>query len=279
MLRSGSGEPLVLLHGVTNGERVWHPVVPLLGEHHDVIVPVALAHHGGRKVTKRPVDHLDVLDDAERTLDELGLEAPHLAGNSMGGWVAIDLARRGRAKSVCALSPAGLWDSDEARTRVLRFLVRNVRDTRRARPVLGQLSRSKGFRRWALRKGVAYGDRVSRADFIALVDEALGGECVEDIALLKAELEPLDPPPCPITIAWAEHDRVFPSDPYMRRAREMVPGAKFVVLDDVGHVPMLDDPRLVAETILGVTGAASSAAMLGEGPARFGSAGEGSEAP
>ena len=103
-----------------------------------------------------------------------------------------------------------------------------------------------------LRKGVAYGDRVSRADFIALVDEALGGECVEDIALLTAELEPLDPPPCPITIAWAERDRVFPIDPYMKRAREVVPGAEFVVLDDVGHVPMLDDPRLVAETILGV---------------------------
>jgi pimeloyl-ACP methyl ester carboxylesterase len=255
MLRSGSGEPLVLLHGVTNGERVWHPVVPLLSDHHDVIVPVALAHKGGRRVTKRPVDHVDVVDDAERTLDELGLDAPHLAGNSMGGWVALDLARRGRAKTVCALSPAGLWDSEESRTRVLRFLVRNVRDTRRARRILPLLSRSNGFRRWALRKGVAYGERVSRADFIALVDEALGGECVEDIALLTAELEPLDPPPCPIAIAWAEHDRVFPIGPYLSRAREVVPGARFTVLEDVGHVPMLDNPRLVAETILEVTGA------------------------
>lgn len=258
-MRSGEGEPLVLLHGVTNGERVWHPVVPLLAEHHDVIVPVALAHAGGRKVTRRPVDHVDVVDDAERTLDELGLEAPHLAGNSMGGWVALDLARRGRAKTVCALSPAGLWDSDEARTRVLRFLVRNVRDTRRARRVLPQLSRSKGFRRWALRKGVAYGDRVSRAEFIALVDEALGGECVEDIALLTSELEPLDPQPCPITIAWAERDRVFPIGPYLARARQVVPGARFTVLEDVGHVPMLDDPRLVAETILETTGARAPA--------------------
>jgi pimeloyl-ACP methyl ester carboxylesterase len=255
MLRTGSGEPLVLLHGVTNGERVWHRVVPHLSEHHDVIVPVALAHHGGRKVTKRPVGHVDVVDDAERTLDELGLEAPHLAGNSMGGWVALDLARRGRAKSVCAFSPAGLWDSDEARTRVLRFLVRNVRDTRRAQRVLPLLSRSKGFRRWALRKGVAHGERVTRAEFIALVDEALGGECVEDIALLTSELEPLDPPPCPIAIAWAEHDRVFPIAPYLARAEAVVPGAHFLVLEDVGHVPMLDDPKLVAETILEATGA------------------------
>ena len=245
----------MLLHGVNDGERVWHPVVPLLSEHHEVIVPVALAHKGGRRVTKRPVDHVDVVDDAERTLDELGLEVPHLAGNSMGGWVALDLARRGRAKTVCALSPAGLWDSEESRTRVLRFLVRNVRDTRRARSVLPLLSRSKGFRRWALRKGVAYGDRVSRTEFITLVDEALGGECVEDIALLTAELEPLDPPPCPITIAWAEHDRVFPIKPYLARAREVVPGARFTVLADVGHLPMLDDPQLVAETILAVTGA------------------------
>ena len=255
MLRSGSGEPLVLMHGVTNGAQVWRQVVPLLSDRHDAIAPVALAHKGGRKVTRRPVDHVDVVDDAERTLDELGIDTAHLAGNSMGGWVALDLARRGRARSVCALSPAGLWDSEEARTRVLRFLVRNVRDTRRGRRVVPLLSRSKGFRRWAMRKGVAYGDRVSRAHFLAMVEEVLGGECVEDIALLTSELEPLDPPPCPITIAWAEHDRVFPVGPYLARAKEVVPGASFKVLEDVGHVPMLDDPRLVADTILEATGA------------------------
>ena len=125
------------------------------------------------------------------------------------------------------------------------------------------LSRSKGFRRWALRKGVAHGERVSRAEFIALVDEALGGECVEDIALLTAELEPLDPPPCPITIAWAEHDRVFPIGPYLARARQVVPRRPFTVLEDVGHVPMLDDPRLVAETILETTGAHSPGSRVG----------------
>lgn len=244
------------MHGVTNGEQVWRGVIPLLSDRYDVIAPAALAHKGGRKVTKRPVGHDDVVDDAERTLDELGIDTAHLVGNSMGGWVALDLARRGRARTVCALSPAGLWDSEESRTRVLRFLVRNVRDTRRARRILPMLSRSKGFRRWAMRKGVAHGDRVSREHFVTLVEEALGGECVEDIALLTAELEPLDPPPCPITIAWAEHDRVFPIGPYLARARQVVPGASFRVLEDVGHVPMLDDPGLVAETILEAAGEA-----------------------
>jgi pimeloyl-ACP methyl ester carboxylesterase len=56
----------------------------------------------------------------------------------------------------------------------------------------------------------------------------------------------LDLPPCPITLAWCAQDRIFPVDVYGARARELVPGARFIVLDDVGHVPMFDDPKVVA---------------------------------
>ena len=52
------------------------------------------------------------MDDLERLLDELGLAKAHLAGNSLGGWAALELARRGRALTVCALSPAGAWGSE-----------------------------------------------------------------------------------------------------------------------------------------------------------------------
>jgi pimeloyl-ACP methyl ester carboxylesterase len=99
--------PLVLLHPVTSSGRIWQDVVPLLSEYHEVHAPTLLGHRGGPAIQRRPVRVSDMVDAAERYLDEHGLARPHLAGNSLGGWVAIELARRGRAASVCAFSPAG----------------------------------------------------------------------------------------------------------------------------------------------------------------------------
>lgn len=112
LLRQGQGQPLVLLHGVICAERIWSNVLPRLVAHHDVIVPTALGHHGGPPATTRPVSIEHIVDDMERQLDRLGLGKVHLAGNSMSAWIAIELARRGRALTVCALSPAGAWDHD-----------------------------------------------------------------------------------------------------------------------------------------------------------------------
>ena len=100
--------PLVLLHGVTNSARIWDDVAPLLADEFDIIAPTAAGHRGGASAT-RGVTISRLVDDVERLLDAQGLHQAHLAGNSMGGWVAIELARRGRALSVCALSPAGCW--------------------------------------------------------------------------------------------------------------------------------------------------------------------------
>jgi pimeloyl-ACP methyl ester carboxylesterase len=86
---------LVLLHGITmSGESAWREVVSLLADHHRVFVPNALGHRGGPSVQLRPVTMSDVVDAAEQYLDEHGLDRPHLAGNSMGGYMAIELARR-----------------------------------------------------------------------------------------------------------------------------------------------------------------------------------------
>ncbi|MGP8241539.1 MAG: alpha/beta fold hydrolase [Solirubrobacteraceae bacterium] len=255
MLRQGSGEPLVLLHGVLRSERSWSHVVALLATRHDVIVPTALGHNGGHPVTERPTSMEHIIDDAERLLDELGLEQAHLAGSSMGGWMAIELARRGRARSVCALSPAGVWDGDwEDKQRVFELLSTAVRDTRRSRAKLPELAQSGDWRRQALRYAAVHGERVSPAEYLALADDVIGCEIAEDLSsVMEAQIAPLDPPPCPITLAWAAEDLLFPVDLYGTRARELIPGARFIVLDDVGHVPMFDDPQLVAETILAVT--------------------------
>jgi pimeloyl-ACP methyl ester carboxylesterase len=261
VLRQGDGEPLVLFHGILCAGRVWRNVVPLLAPHFDAIAPTELGHLGGPACDARPVTFEEVVDDAERLLDELGLGKAHLAGNSLGGWISLELARRGRAKTVCALSPAGAWDRDwRDKDRIYGSLRTAQRDTRRSRRLLPLLARSARFRRWTFSEIAVHGDRVSRADYLEFADDAIGCSILEDIIedTAEAQLAPLDPPPCPITLAWSGEDRIFPVDPYGSRARQMIPGARFLVLDGVGHVPMHDDPKLVAETILAATEAATT---------------------
>jgi pimeloyl-ACP methyl ester carboxylesterase len=250
MLREGSGEPLVLFHGILSSERVWRRVAPLLAEDHDVIVPTALGHHGGPRPENRPVSIEDVIDAGERVLDELGLEKAHLAGNSMGGWMSLELARRGRALSACAISPAGFWEEDwPERDRAFELLFTTIREARRGKRLVGPLSRSSRFRRWAMRDVAVRGHRVSREDFMAGSEDIVGCYVAEEMIGPGYSLAAFEEAPCPVTIAWAAEDRLFPLDVYRERAEGFVPGARFMVLEDCGHVPMYDDPRLIAETI------------------------------
>ena len=251
MIREGSGEPLVLLHGVTCSEGVWRRVVPHLAAHHDTMALTALGHRGGPSAAKLPVRLADLVDDIEGRLKALRINTAHLAGNSMGGWIALELARRGRARSVTALSPAGTWDagSDEHR-RSRATLHRTARDTRRARRLMPLLMRVPSARRYALRNAATHGERATRQELLALAEDMIGCEARADLLDTDEQLAPLDPLPCPVTIAWSGQDRVLPLEVNGARARELMPGARFIVLDDVGHVPMLDDPVLVARTIL-----------------------------
>lgn len=255
MLRQGSGEPLVLLHGILCSERIWGDVVRLVSGQHDVIVPTMLGHNGGQLASRRPARMEHLVDDLERLLDELGLAKVHLVGNSLGGWVALELARRGRALTVCALSPAGAWGSE--RDEVVATLRRAVRDIHRSRRILPLVARSRHIRRFALRNSAQYGERVSPTEFLSLTDDVIGCQISGDLLASDARLSPLDPTSCPITLAWSAEDRIFPLETYRSRACELIPGADFIVLDEVGHIPMLDNPRLVAQTILSSTARAT----------------------
>ena len=101
-----------------------------------------------------------------------------------------------------------------------------------------------------MRNSALHGERVSPAEFLSLTDDLIGCQISGDLLASDAQLSPLDPAPCPITLAWSAEDRIFPLETHRSRACELIPGADFIVLDDVGHIPMLDDPRLVAQTIL-----------------------------
>src|SRR5436190_10525075 len=102
-------EPLLLIHATAGA---WRPVMSRLSEHHEVI---ALDLPGFGKAPARSPAVPDLADAVEEQLDEKGLDTAYLAGSSLGGWVALELARRGRARTVTAISPIGLGSERENR--------------------------------------------------------------------------------------------------------------------------------------------------------------------
>jgi pimeloyl-ACP methyl ester carboxylesterase len=196
----------------------------------------------------------DIVDAAERYLDECDLDRPHLAGNSMGGFVAIELARRGRAATVCAFSPGGLWTSgDGFQQRAFGRLQRGIALGRRTRPLLPYLYRSPVLRRLVLRDVAHRGDRITAHRAIEFIDDGIGCTVLADLCRAEWQVALLDPLPCPITIAWGGKERLLPAAAH--GAIRPLPHATIVTLPNVGHVPMVDDSGLVARTILTTTGA------------------------
>lgn len=251
---------LVLLHGILMSGSSWRDVVPLVSDHHQVFTVTAAGHRGGPPIPRRPTTASDLVDAAERYLDEQGLERPHIAGLSLGGWMAIELARRGRAASVCALAPAGFWSrGDGAQSHVKRQVHKFVAMGRLARPVRPAVAlamKSPTVRRLGFRDAACHADRISAAQSLELVDDIIGCTVdVDDLLGSGEQVAPLDPLPCPVVVAWSGNDAIIPVPECDVIARERVPRASFTILPGVGHVPMIDDPALVAHTILGVTGA------------------------
>src|SRR5579862_5645053 len=108
----GAGTPLVLLHGLGGTWHIWRPVLQLLEAHHRVIAITLPGHWGGPRLPEGAEPSIRVL--ADTLLVELrrrGVIQAHLAGNSLGGWLSLELLRRGFAISVTALSPAGGWST------------------------------------------------------------------------------------------------------------------------------------------------------------------------
>jgi pimeloyl-ACP methyl ester carboxylesterase len=109
--------------------------------------------------------------------------------------------------------------------------------------------RSKRVRAYALSLNANHGARMTPQQILERTDDMLACTVLDDLLETDEALQPLDPPPCPITLAWAEDDRVLPLRSNGKHAQELIPQARFVVLEDVGHVAMFDDPQLVADTI------------------------------
>jgi pimeloyl-ACP methyl ester carboxylesterase len=259
--RGGSGPPLVLLHGLMMSWRAWSRVLPELSGRHTLYAPTLPGHRGGPRLRPgEPVDIETITDAVERLLDEEAIDTAHLAGNSLGGRITLELARRGRARSVVALSPAGAWRT----TRDLDRLHAGVR----VGVSMGRSRVSRAYlhlpssRRMLLRTLCENGHRLSVAEARAILDDMAG--CTAARGLLAAggqdrgiapieRRDTADSRGTAITVAWGDHDRLIPFARYGAPMLERIPDAEYIPLPGAGHVPMLDDPAAVAATILAVS--------------------------
>jgi len=239
---------------------VWCPVLPLLERWHAVFAPTLPGHSGAEPLAPGVAPSIHALaDGVAEQLDRAGIDRAHIVGNSLGGWIALELARRGRARSVVLFGPAGAWRSAPRMIAVavglrLSFVLLATQAGRAE-----VIARRRWARRLLLATQVEHPDRVDPAEFAASI-RAMGDSPVVAPLLRVITRSPLEHLPAdpdrPIRVVWAERDRVIPFERNGLPLLERVPGAELVRLAGVGHVPMSDDPEQVARLILEVTRAA-----------------------
>lgn len=252
--RGGSGPPLLLVHGFTGTWRAWGPVRGLLEEQFDVLAPTVGGHTGGPDLADETLD--GILDGLEAMLDEVGWERAHVAGWSMGGQLALELAVRGRALSVTALAPGGAASGggmERELRRMTRLFRREHGSAGRSARVAARLMTSPRFRTLALRTQMLHGDRVPATDSAAMAqafaDTPVFAPFLEALIANDRQVEGLERIDVPVTIAWGDTDRVLPRDKHERFFRARLPGARYVAITKAGHTPFWDAPERVANIV------------------------------
>ncbi|MFJ2752940.1 alpha/beta fold hydrolase [Streptomyces sp. NPDC087297] len=259
--RKGAGEPLLLLHGIGHHRQAWHPVLDILAAEHDVIA-VDLPGFGASEPLPAGVPYsLGTVAPALGALcTALGVERPHVAGNSLGGLLALEMGRSNLVRSITALSPAGFWTEGERRYAFATLLAMRAGAKALPLPAVRRLSRTAAGR--AALTGTIYA-RPSRRPAEAVVAETLAlrdATGFEDTLAAGGSVRFTDDVPgLPVTIAWGTRDRLLLRRQGVR-AKHTVPGARLVRLPGCGHVPMNDDPALVSRVVLDTARSARLAA-------------------
>jgi pimeloyl-ACP methyl ester carboxylesterase len=240
--RRGSGRPLVLIHSLGTDRSAWLPVLDRLAVHRDVIAidlpgfGESPSLPGGTDPTPRAL-----ATAVTEFLQEIGVRYPHVAGNSLGGWVALELGLDRTARSVTAIAPAGLWPRALGpKPSIARPLARA------ATPLLAAVLSSEGARRLALAGTMAHPERVPREDAVRLVRAYAAAPGYETVnaAMRAGRFQSLEQIRVPLTFGWPDRDRL------VRRPAHLPQQARNVVLRDCGHLPMWDDPQQVADLLL-----------------------------
>jgi len=270
--RAGTGSPLLLLHGVSVTWRAWEPVLEHLEPHHDVLAPTLLGHAGASAFAPGAALSVATLaDGVEEELDRAGLDTVHIAGNSLGGWIGIELARRGRAKSLVLFSPAGASRTQRRLVALAATMRLGLAALARCAVHADAIASRRALRTLLLCTQVAHPSRIS-PDYVAaslcaaalapMVGELLAAASHEQVQALPAGQR------YPIRLVWPQRDMVLPFREFGAPMLSRIPDAELIRMADVGHVPMSDDPAGVAQMILDVTTAVDEVSRKQEGRSR-----------
>jgi pimeloyl-ACP methyl ester carboxylesterase len=245
---------MVLLHGITDTWRTWELVLDALEARHDVLAPTLAGHAGGPPLPS-PVHDGALADAVEAAMDEAGWETAHLVGNSLGGYVALQLCARGRARSCVALAPGGGWVQGDGDVRTTLNTIESAAGLAQAAAPFADTI----FERDALRRRATELITVNYEHIPAslLAHQLRGAAACDGLAPLLEQafregwhIEP-ERIACPVRVVWGTEDRLLRWPGAAARYRELLPQADWVLLDDVGHCPQLDVPAECAELILG----------------------------
>lgn len=258
--RAGSGDPLLLLHGIGSTHDDFAALRPDLDAEYRVLAPDLPGHGRSGPLPRRPT--IAALTDAVAgDLDELGVDRVHVLGNSIGARIGLELAVRRRARSVVAIAPPGLntprerayqavlMGSNRVALRGLRPLIPAIARTRLGRAaLLGGLRsapwRSSEAEARALRDGFAEADA-----FWPLIWWGI-------VADLPTGLDRID---CPVVLAQGTADLV--SVGQTPRFLAAIPGARFVPLLGAGHAPQSDTPDAILALVHEATAAGSPGSL------------------
>jgi pimeloyl-ACP methyl ester carboxylesterase len=248
--RGGAGEPVVLIHGVGSQWQVWEPVLAALERERDVIAVDLPGFGDSPSLPVGVVPGAPALAQAVADfLDELGIERPVIGGNSLGGWIGLELAKRGRARAVVALSPAGFADGWEQIAG--RFQLMNAWRGAQMRGVVEWMARRPGTR------AIAYGALMGRAKRLppaaalaASRNLASSVAFTNTVAVITRDrFRGAEQVNVPVTLLWGTRDLVlFPWQ--AQRALRELPDARLVKLPGAGHVPTWDDPDAIVRELL-----------------------------
>jgi pimeloyl-ACP methyl ester carboxylesterase len=246
----GEGPPLVLLHGLGSRRGVWDPVIPVLARECRAIA-IDLPGFGETPAEDFEPSVEGYVARLARWFGEQDLARPHVAGNSMGAAIALELARGRLVASATAISPVGFWTLRER-----RYAQRSLRASRaiaaRIRPLAPTIARSAVGRAALLAQMHGRPWRVPADEAVASMGAFVDAPWVEPA--LRAfdrylfhdadELRGV-----PVTVAWGTRDALLLSR-QAARARRMLPWARHVALPGCGHLPFYDDPDAVAAVLL-----------------------------
>jgi pimeloyl-ACP methyl ester carboxylesterase len=256
-IHSGAGEPILLLHPFMMSSYVWTDVAAQLADtgRYEVFAPSMAGHNGGPRNRSFLLDSRTLADHVERQLDELGWDTAHVVGNSLGGWVAFELERRGRARTLTAIAPAGGWHRwSPVKYEIVGKFVAGL-------PVYVA---ALALRQRALRlPGVKAAASVPISATPAGLTEVQLQEIIDDVnhcpayyqLLIKALLMPglmeLTETSVPTHLVVCERDRVLPHPRFSNHFRKHIPDIeKLTTLDGVGHIPMFEAPQRVTDLIV-----------------------------